>query len=204
MPLPPLPPLFINMDETSLAYAYPNIRGTVVVRKSLPPGMTYKRQAHTLGDLRGHVTYMSFVCSDSAVQPLLPQILIGNEHYFTFKALAEVAALPANIHLWRAKSAWSNHAQLRRALSCLNLSLRAWAQRAFHNVILVLDVHKSHLHRSISVLARSYGFQIMYAAPSVIQRSKNVAGLHVLFMANTLMCYVVFSLLEQHVRFRLE
>ena len=159
----PLPPLFINMDETSLAYAFPYVKGTVVCRKHLPAGARIKPQRLTTNELRGHVTYMSFICNESVLQPLLPQILIGNEHFFTLTKLQEVTGLPGNILLWREKSAWSNHVLIRRAITTLHRCLYHSDLRWSRNVILVMDVHKSHYHRTISVLARRYGFQLMYA-----------------------------------------
>ena len=157
------------MDETSLAYAYPHVRGTVICRKHLPAGAKIKPQRLTTSDLRGHVTYMSFICNESTVQPLLPQILIGNEHFFTLTALQQVTGLPANMYLWREKSAWSNHVLIRRAITTLHRCLRHSPLRWSRTVILVMDVHKSHYHRSISLLARRYGFQLMYAFALVAQ-----------------------------------
>ena len=155
------------MDETSLSYAYHTARGTVVVRKNLPPGKKVRGRKAKLRDLRGHVTYMSFVCSDPSVQPYLPQILIGNEHFFTLTGLASSRPhMPPNVHLWREKSAWNSHSLMRKAICELNKALYQNFTRWNRNVVLVFDTHRSHLHGSISVLARLYGFQIMYAQAS--------------------------------------
>ena len=160
----PRPPLFINLDETSLAYAYPQTRGTVIIRKHLPKGRSHKPQRYKLGDLRGHVTYLGFVCNESTVQPELPQILIGNEHFFTLKSLAKAKPhLPKNVYVWREKSAWSNHKTMRRAFKKLREALYYCTERWGRNVIIVMDTHRSHLHRTISQMARLYGFQVMYA-----------------------------------------
>ena len=167
--LDPLPPLFINMDETSLAYAYHSARGNVICRKNLPPGKRIRGQKAKLRDLRGHVTYMSFVCSDPSVQPYLPQILVGNEHFFTLTGLASARpCMPPNVHLWREKSAWNSIPLMRKAICELHKALYCNFTRWNRNVVLVLDTHRSHMHGSISVLARMYGFQIMYAwAPAL-------------------------------------
>ena len=62
-------PLIINMDETSLAYHIPGLKGTVV------KGARGRDQA-SLSELRGHVSYLAAITDDAEIQPLLPQVLI--------------------------------------------------------------------------------------------------------------------------------
>jgi hypothetical protein len=160
---PSKPSLYINMDETSLAYAFPQQRGTVVVTTYLPRGRKLRGQSTSVQDQRGHVTYMCFVANDSLAQARLPQILIGNEHFFTVSGLQKLCLsgkVPANIHLWRMKSAWNSHEKMRRALCILRNCLGQYMET--HNVVLVLDVHGSHVHRSISLLARRLGIELVY------------------------------------------
>ena len=161
--------LFINMDETSLAYAYPNERGTVLIRKWLPIGCRLRKALALPPDLRGHVTYMAFICSIAAIQAVLPQILIGNESFFTISGLRSVQGqIPANCVLWRRKSAWVSHQLLRKALSLLHTKLLPLLH--LYKVVLVMDTFSGHRHRSISLLARRYGFELLYATGLVANK----------------------------------
>ena len=162
--------LLINMDETSLAYAYPNERGTVLVRKWLPVSRFLRKALALPKDLRGHVTYMAFICNVAIMQAHMPQILIGNEHFFTVAGLKSVAWLPANCFLWREKSAWVCARLLRRAISLLYAQLQPYLH--LYQVVLVLDTFSGHMHRSISLLARRYGFQLVYVGALVIVKRR--------------------------------
>ena len=77
-------PLIINMDETSLAYHIAGLKGTVI------KGARGRDQA-SLSELRGHVSYLAAITDDAEIQPLLPQVLIGNAHKFTLQTLRAVA-----------------------------------------------------------------------------------------------------------------
>jgi hypothetical protein len=154
-------PLLINLDETSLAYAFTGASGTVICAKHLPPEIVDATEDADMSDTHGHVTYVSMVTHETHLQPLLPQILIGNEHCFTKKLLAEVKPhVPANFVLLRKKSAWNCHETMRNILSHLAKALRDVIPK--RHVILLLDVHRSHIHSSIFSLSRRYGIRLIY------------------------------------------
>ena len=84
------------------------------------------------------------ICDDAAVQLLLLQVVLGNEHKFTKKALAAVLpACPDRIFLWRQKSAWNSHATM-RAYTCLLCKCLGTLLRERY-VILVLDGARAHV-----------------------------------------------------------
>ena len=95
-------PLIVNMDETALAYHIPAAQGTVatVATVARRAGGGQAVDHASLADTRGHVSYLATIASDPTVQPQLPQVILGNEHKFTLKALRSVAPdCPPNIHL---------------------------------------------------------------------------------------------------------
>ena len=58
-----------------------------------------------------HLTHVGLICDNNAVQPMLPQVVIGNEHAIRAGELAALrAAMPPNVTLLRRPSAWSNSA----------------------------------------------------------------------------------------------
>ena len=114
-------PLLINMDETSLAYHFCGLRGTVL--KLQIDSREQPSDAASLSEIRGHVSYLASVASDPEVQALLPQVLLGNEHRFTKTLLRSVEKIcPPQVHLWRQKSAWNSHATMRRYICLLAIS----------------------------------------------------------------------------------
>ena len=69
--------VFINVDETSISLARPDLKGNIV------PG-TYSLQQkgkHT----RGALTHVASICNRSDIQPCLPQVILSNTHVVSQK-----------------------------------------------------------------------------------------------------------------------
>ena len=104
-----------------------------------------------MGDKRGTITYLAFISGTPGLQNRLPQILLGNLQRFTVAALRDIAAeTPANIHLWRDKSAWMNHMKFKRAIRLLHEAL---TPREAQQLILVLDSARCHLRPDVVAYA---------------------------------------------------
>ena len=102
--------LRIIQDETSCKLPYDQKRGIAVCRQRAlsRAKKTEIVQDVSRGKLRGCFTLIAMICDDASLQPLLPQILLGNEHIFQQRVLAEIQpSLAPNIHLWRRHSAWA-------------------------------------------------------------------------------------------------
>lgn len=152
-------PLLINMDETSLAYHFCGLRGTVL--KLQIDSREQPSDAASLSEIRGHVSYLASVASDPEVQALLPQVLLGNEHRFTKTLLRSVEKIcPPQVHLWRQKSAWNSHATMRRYICLLAKTLGSLVHERY--VILIVDTAKAHIHQSIYKLARQRGLRLVF------------------------------------------
>lgn len=151
-------PLIINMDECSLAYHMTGIIGTVL--RTCPLSGVCPQDFARLGDRRGHITYISSICSDSAFSHILPQVLLGNCQRFAKRILAEVRpTLPGNIFLWREKSAWNNRFLMRKYVKLLCQALGdALKTRA---VFLVVDMASCHIHPSIPAFALRRGLRMI-------------------------------------------
>ena len=113
-----------------------------------------------LGDRRSCVTYMASITHDAEVQLRLPQILIGNERQLQAQLMRDLGELPANVHVWRQKSAWNCHASMRRYLSVLAKSLGNAIREKY--VILLLDVARCHLDVSIVAHAKRCGVRLCF------------------------------------------
>ena len=154
-------PLIIGMDETSLAYAFGRQAGTVILKAALPHGCKRQREQVSTQDLRGHVTYIAFMTAHAAIQAILPQIVIGNEHKFTKRMMQAASKLGAGlVTFWREKSAWNSQKLMCKVLSLLAKALLPWA--ATHQPVLVLDVARSHISAVIWALAKRLGIRLVY------------------------------------------
>lgn len=151
----------INIDETALAYSWARQKGTIVCRDRLPNGRSLRTEQASRNDMRGNVTHMACICDDSSIQPLLPQILMGNHSKFTIRLLNSVAGqLPPNIRLWRQESSWNSHSTMRKALGILRRSLQPIAST--HSIILILDMARVHIHHTIYQHAKQCGIRLLY------------------------------------------
>ena len=161
------------MDETSVGYHFPGLTGTVLRRcRGVRP-----RDKASLSDVRGHISFLATVADDPAVQASLPQVLLGNEHRFTRGVLQGVASVcPANVRLWRQKSAWNSHATMRSYLCLLAKCLGDVLRQRY--VVLVLDTATVHIHMSIYKLARQKGIRLLYV-PAKMTRYLQPCDTHV-------------------------
>eukprot|EP00434_Breviolum_minutum_P041390 symbB.v1.2.036816.t1/scaffold5285.1/size28895/3 len=151
------PPLVVNMDETSLVRHANGLVGTVVKHRG---GNKVGDKAASLAARRSCMTLMAAITHDTAVQPKLPQVLIGNKHQLTAQVLRDAKPLPHNIHVFKEETAWNNHAVMRRYISLLAKALGDMVKQRY--VILLLDVHRSHIDKSIFVHARRCGLRLCY------------------------------------------
>lgn len=151
------PPLIINMDETAIVRHVSGLRGTVLKATS-------QRQLAVdrapLSERRSCISLLACITHDAAIQAQLPQVLLGNEHVFTLQLLQDVGTEVGKVFLWRQKSSWNCHATMRKWLSLLAKALGPVVQERY--VIVVLDVHPSHIHSSIFLHARRCGLRLVY------------------------------------------
>ena len=97
--------LKINLDETSLRLFQGDGRGIIFASKNCPAPV----QSVTRAKRRSCLTHVAFICDEPSIQPVLPQILIGNETTIPASALAALKErAPANVRLLPQKSAWNN------------------------------------------------------------------------------------------------
>jgi len=154
-------PLLINMDETPIPYSFSYGRGTVLKRRKgsdYDPRCTEKLERK---DLRGNITHVAFICNDVAIQPKLPQILIGNQHRFTVKLLRQMEfKTPGNVYLVRAKSSWMCHGLMLRTLRLLHFCMKDYMDT--RQLILIVDVAPCHIHRSIFLLAERLDIYLVF------------------------------------------
>ena len=148
-------PLIINLDETSVGYACADLKGNIArqPRGQAPLGAQIPRK-----ELRGAITHVALITENTEIQPCLPQVLIGNRHRFTLGLMAEAMThKPANVHLFREKTAWNTGAVMVRILELLAAALARWPHV---QPILLLDTASCHLQRAVLRKASDLGIYL--------------------------------------------
>lgn len=127
----------------------------------MPAGWEHETEKADRHELRGHITHVAMIAHEPAVQPLLPQVLLGNERRFTLKFLRDVQGeLPANIQLWRRKSGWTNHIVMTQLLAVLAKALGSLMATRY--VILLLDCAPQHFHPTVIACARRRNTRLIF------------------------------------------
>jgi hypothetical protein len=154
-------PLVLNMDESVMKFNYGKNRGLIIDRRSLPPGHKHRKEQIDSSEAKAAVTFIGFVTHDHAIQPKLPQIILGNKHKLLLPLMAALALLkPENFYIWREESSWCNKGIICRILTLLAKCLAAYMET--HQIILVLDVASCHYHSSVLGYATRLGIRMVF------------------------------------------
>lgn len=134
--------LKINVDETSICLFQGNVKGNILFSKKRPrdeePVQRMPRSRR-----RCCLTHVAFVCDQPELQPVLPQVIVGNEVALPARSMAALrAACPANVRLVRQKSAWNNMNLMAIIIRILALALRPYTDR--FQPVLLLDAVRLH------------------------------------------------------------
>ena len=93
---------------------------------------------------RANFTHVALICDDTAIQPLLPQLIIVGERVARARDMPTLrASLPANAYLMRLKRGWTNCMVHQMVLALLRDALAHI--RDEYEVILSMDACKVHL-----------------------------------------------------------
>lgn len=134
-------PLRINLDETSVRLFQGGGKGWVFATKK------YKEKKPTQNVSKGQqlscMTHVGLICDRPDLQPLLPQVIIGNESTFPAKGFhaLKAASLP-NVFLIRQKSAWNNIDIMIAVIKLLAAALKPYMKEL--QPILLLDACRVH------------------------------------------------------------
>lgn len=156
-----------NMDETSVKLFQDAGKGFVTAhaRRRRQSGRKHCRQV-SRAQLRTAFTQVTFICDNRDLQQLLPQILIVNSRVMSKPVYTRlVPELPANIKLWRRKSAWMDISTTCEVVVALAKSLQVCKNT--HQVILGVDAARIHLNERVWRTAARCGI-LMYCIAAKI------------------------------------
>ena len=102
--------LHVNVDETAVRFYMPQRKGMVPKRRRGGPS---RAQNASRRQQRSCATHVAAICDDTAVQPSLPQVFIGNDAVQHAAAVRLVQpALHQDVILLRRKSGWETKTYL--------------------------------------------------------------------------------------------
>ena len=149
--------LRVNVDETAVRFYMPQRAGLVTKRRRGAPSLA---QDASRRQQRSCVTHVAAICDDTAVQPSLPQVIIGNESVLQAAAVKLVGpALHKNVILLRRKSGWVNKDFLVSYVKLLAACLEPFALR--YQPILLWDALPAHCAPSVLRAAGRAGLWVV-------------------------------------------
>ena len=101
-------PLLLNLDETSVPIVFTHAQGNVMVDKGPSAWRSLPNQPCGRSSMRMFFTHVAIICTDLAIQPLLPQVLfVGRNVTVKAGALSDwIDALGTRAYRLRPKKAW--------------------------------------------------------------------------------------------------
>ena len=157
----PKVPLFLNVDESSISTCFTPKKGHVLKT------MKTSTRPQTHSDARGAITQICCICNDAAIQSMLPQVFVGNEHCFTRKLLQSMSTYcdqPGNVLLRRRKSSWNSCTLMMEYVVLLASCLLPFAQR---QPILLMDVAQCHIGRDVLAKAAELKLWLIFVPSRV-------------------------------------
>lgn len=132
--------LRINLDETSVCVFQGGMRGTIFAPKARRRSSL--RQHATRNERRSYLTHVAVICDRPEIQPLLPQIVIGNAATLRVRDMERLRGLcPPNVILVRQKSAWNNEVLCAKIIRRIGLAVANVGLQP----VLIMDAVKLHL-----------------------------------------------------------
>lgn len=153
--------LRINLDESSLKLHIPS--GTGFVVEPCPKRRRVLLQVGNGPDLktkRAAVTLIAFACDDDAVQRILPQVFVANEHVVTKGDIdTMLGRCKDNVVVLRRKSSWVNAEFMVELIQMLAKCLGEYLQS--HHVVFHMDAFRAHLHLSVLDACSDAGMHLL-------------------------------------------
>jgi hypothetical protein len=108
------------------------------------------------GKRRCYLTHVGLICDRTDLQPLLPQVLIGNEATLLVRDMPALqAACPANVRLIRQKSSWNNGLLCAMIVGLIAAALSAHTDSL--QIVLILDAVRLHFAEPVLTACRRHG-----------------------------------------------
>ena len=142
--------VYLNVDETMIAYGYKKTKGTVVcadVWENVNENLIY--DAVSTGRSHTNMSWIGVIASDAEIQKTLPQVFRASRKNFPLYLLDVADAIaPENMQIWLGNSMWNDQEGFLSWLRELDRSLAPWTDTCVF--ILVADASKTHINDAIA------------------------------------------------------
>ena len=137
--------IYINMDETAIERQQANRKGNwrQLPSARVQPNQPDFRERIDSHDTRSFMTLVAFICSDGALQPHMPQILMPKPRVHTAADLPRVQALKHPLHYIPSKKGWVSDDTIGKILTKLSEALQERCPTKIP--VLILDSAPCHI-----------------------------------------------------------
>ena len=136
--------LRVNIDETSVCLWQGSGKGTIAFGRRRD-GVPEPQQRVPRSLKRTNLTHVAFICDRPEIQPLLPQVIIGNANIFKVGDIRVLnAQAPANVLFVRQRSAWNNSDLFKKTLKVLVDFLGPELTSTLY-IVMLFDACRQHL-----------------------------------------------------------
>ena len=120
----------------------------------------------SLSARRSAVTLVASVCDDTEIQPLLPQIILGNTRVLAKGDAQKINAEPdARVYCLRQKNGWVNEEILSKIIELMGVALKPWQQTRYF--LLRVDACPRHCSAQVVRACNKAGLRVCYVAASM-------------------------------------
>ena len=144
--------LYVNLDETSVERLSPHRRGHVVSLDARGAAASLVHERITRQETHGHLTLVALMCSDPAVQPLLPQILLTKDDRLNRAERNALRALPEPLLWYEGTDGWVTAGNFPALLTLIRR--RVLRARPGCQLVLLLDCAAQHMAANVIAHAR--------------------------------------------------
>jgi hypothetical protein len=137
--------IYINMDETAIERQQAKRKGNwrKLPSEQLQPDRPDFRERINSHDTRSFMTLVAFICSDGALQPHMPQILMPKPRLYTAADLPRLKALKTPLHYISSKKGWVSDETIANILAKLKDALHKHCPKKIP--VLILDSAPCHI-----------------------------------------------------------
>ena len=140
--------LALNLDETNIPAVFTHLRGNVVAAGAAQRGAEEAMQPVSKGLDRQTFTLVAIICSESALQPLLPQVILASKALLLMDTWDDLQEnLPDNAYVKHNATGWNNEAVLVDIITILGLILAPFL--AEYQPVLFMDAAGFHLTAAV-------------------------------------------------------
>ena len=146
-------PLYANLDETPIPVCFTHMRGNVIRADRHRAA----RQPATRADTRLYFSLVAIICTESELQPVMPQVmLVGDRALRKQDEAAVKASPPDNVYLLRRHAGGGNAHTQAEIVSLTKNALGPHLER--YQVIWLSDACKAHMAPEVMAAIADAGF----------------------------------------------